>query len=60
MKKSPVFAILTALSATAPLGCGDSGSNLVRLDDAPLVEIAEKTSEVETAPTQAESSTSPA
>lgn len=59
MKKSPIFAILTALSTTAPLGCGDSGSNLVRLDDAPLVEIAEKTPEVETAPTQAEPSTSP-
>lgn len=58
MKKSPVFAILTALSATAQLGCGDSGSNLVRLDDAPLVEIAEKSPETE--PTQAESPTSPA
>lgn len=58
MKKSPIFAILTALSTTAPLGCGDSGSNLVRLDDAPLVEIAEKSPE--TAPTQAESPTSPA
>lgn len=58
MKKRPIFAILTALTATAPLGCGDSGSNLVRLDDAPLVEIAEKSPE--TAPTQAESSTPPA
>ncbi len=48
MKKSPVFAILTALAATAPLGCGDSGSNLVRLDDATLVYVAEKTPVVAT------------
>lgn len=58
MKKSPIFAILTALSATASLGCGDSGSNLVRLDDAPLVNIAETPSE--TAPSQVESPISPA
>lgn len=37
MKKSPVFAILTALSATVPLGCGPTSSN-----DAPFIDDAAK------------------
>lgn len=52
MKKSPVFAILTALSATIPLGCGASSSNDVPfIDDsakfaaAPATPVAEKTPE---------------
>ena len=33
MKKSPVFAILTALSATLPLGCGPSSNDAPFIDD---------------------------
>lgn len=50
MKEAPVFTILTVSTTLVPLGCGDSGSNLVRLDDAALVYVAEKTPE--TASTQ--------
>ena len=34
MKKTPVFAILTALSATIPLGCGDSSNDVLFIDEA--------------------------
>ena len=34
MKKTPIFAILTALSATIPLGCGDSSNDVLFIDEA--------------------------
>lgn len=34
MKKSPIFAILTAVSATIPLGCGPSTNNVQFIDEA--------------------------
>lgn len=52
MKKTPIFAILTALSATVPLGCADSSSNDVPfIDDSarfaasPATPVAQKTPE---------------
>ena len=55
MKKTPIFTILTALSATIPLGCGDSSSNDVpfiddsaRFVETPSPAVAEKAPETQT------------
>ncbi|MBR4975957.1 MAG: hypothetical protein IKY61_02800 [Thermoguttaceae bacterium] len=51
MKKSPILAILTAFSATVPLGCGPSSNDVQYIDEAARFAPAPTSPVVEQAPT---------
>ena len=58
MKKSPIFAILTALSATVPLGCGGSASSDVAfIDDSAQFAVAPSPTPAQTTPATVEATT---